>query len=739
MAAETHLIYEFDEFHLEPDRRKLWRRGEVIPLHGKAFELLLALIRNRGKLLTKNEILGLVWPDQIVEESNLTVNISAIRRALGEHANNPRYITTVSGRGYQFTGEVRQFPEEALTIERESFARMVVEQEETESRTTFGVSARQIEHAIRRFAARPSLLFTMCAVVLAIAGVGFWMGAPWSLLRTASAPLPWTNMTLHRFATQGGVPFRVAISPDGKSIVYRQRTNGKESLWLGRIDSNSSVLISQQTNDLWYDVPVFSPDGGSIYVNVRESERARSKLVRMSVLGGVMTEVSSNVSSPVTFSPNGQHFAFLRHDGETKQTSIIIAAAPDGKNERTLITRKSPENFSSLGLSWSPDGRTIAVGAKTADHKQTEIVTVGIADANVNRVSNRAWGAVGNMAWMPDGSGLLVATRESVVARRAQIWFVPYPKGEARKITNDLDVYTTETLSLSANGRLAILKGHLTSEVRVGPDGDAQRARTVFRGVEPGYEGVDGLAWTPEGSLLYSAYVGDSQAIWEVNVNGSNPRRLTTTESDSVDREMRVTSSGQYIVFQSNRSGSFQIWRANRDGSNLKQLTNGDNNAWPSLSLDGKWIVYSSDRESGETLWRISIDGGEPVQLTTKASFRPQVSPDGKYIACFEPSESSRFRLVIITFNGGEVVKTFTVPDTFILTRAVWTPDGAALIYRDGIQGLWRQRLDQERPEQVKDFEDKEVYQLAWSFDGKSLAYSTGARMQEIILLENSN
>src|SRR5207237_10716009 len=125
----------FDDFKLGPYERKVVGSGQVVPLHGKAFELLLTLVSNRGKLLTKDEILELVWPDQIVEESNLTVNMSAIRRALGERANNPRYITTISGRGYRFTGEVRQFADEALTIERESFARLTVEQREIESGT----------------------------------------------------------------------------------------------------------------------------------------------------------------------------------------------------------------------------------------------------------------------------------------------------------------------------------------------------------------------------------------------------------------------------------------------------------------------------------------------------------------------------------------------------------------------------------------------------------------------------
>src|SRR6266581_1155970 len=171
MAVQTRLIYEFDDFQLEPDERKLLRRGEVIPLHGKAFELLLALIRNRGKLLTKDALFELVWPDQIVEESNLTVNMSAIRRALGERASNPRYITTISGRGYRFTGDVHQFADEALTIERETFARMVVEQEEFDSEAqAVTVPARRTKNIGLNLRSNALLLWVVFGVlVLAVA------------------------------------------------------------------------------------------------------------------------------------------------------------------------------------------------------------------------------------------------------------------------------------------------------------------------------------------------------------------------------------------------------------------------------------------------------------------------------------------------------------------------------------------------------------------------------------------
>ena len=733
MAAEPPLIYEFDDFQLEPDKRKLMRCGELVPLHGKAFEMLLVLIRNRGRLLTKDELFQLVWPDQIVEESNLTVNMSAIRRALGERANNPRYITTVSGLGYRFTADVRQFANESLTIERETFARLTVHEEETE-RTGLIPSATQVVTAVRRVTSHPVLLFVMCGVVLALAGVGLWVRGRH---RASAGRLPWTNVRLSRFVTQGGVPFRVAISPDGKSLVYRQRINGQDSLWLGQIEANRSVMISDEPNVSYYTL-AFSPDGQSIYATARDLRQNKTKLIRMPVLGGVATELSANIDSAVTFSPDGAKIAFIRHKSESKQSTIQIADAVDCKNEHTLSTLSAPQTFSSDGLSWSPDGKLIAVGANTGDGGGTEIVTVRVGDGVIEKLSSRAWGALGQLSWLPDQTGLVVAAVEHDISRRGEVWFVPYPRQEAHKINTGLDIYQVNSLSIAANGTVTVLRGHLTSEIRIAPGGDVSKSRLVYPGVEPGYEGVDGLAWGPEGCLLFSAYVGDSQAIWQINIDGKQAHQLTNNSGDAVDRHMEVTRDGRYIVFHSNRSGSLQIWRANSDGTNLKQLTTAGSNSWPSTSPDSQSVIYNCRRSDISTVCRIPIDGGDAVQLAPGRGSRPALSPDGKYIAFFEPADSASVRLAVMLSSGGPPVKTFDVANTMVPTKIVWTADSKAVLYKDWARGVWRQQLDLQKPQLAPGFEDKEIYQIAWSPDGKNLAYSTGLRMQEIILLQDS-
>jgi DNA-binding winged helix-turn-helix (wHTH) protein len=100
-------FYEFGPFRVDSVKYVLTRDGEVVPLNLKAFEILLALIQNRGQLLEKNELLQRVWPDTVVEENNLARNVSALRKALDEQPNEHHYILTVPGRGYRFVASER--------------------------------------------------------------------------------------------------------------------------------------------------------------------------------------------------------------------------------------------------------------------------------------------------------------------------------------------------------------------------------------------------------------------------------------------------------------------------------------------------------------------------------------------------------------------------------------------------------------------------------------------------------
>jgi TolB-like protein/DNA-binding winged helix-turn-helix (wHTH) protein len=111
-SRETLRLYEFGPFRLDPAERKLLRGNEIVALTPKAFDTLHLLVRNSGRVLEKEELIGMLWPDTFVEEGSLSNHIFLLRKALGE---DPGFIETVPRRGYRFVGGVRQFPVAATT------------------------------------------------------------------------------------------------------------------------------------------------------------------------------------------------------------------------------------------------------------------------------------------------------------------------------------------------------------------------------------------------------------------------------------------------------------------------------------------------------------------------------------------------------------------------------------------------------------------------------------------------
>ena len=103
----TH-FYAFDSFVVDEGKSVLLREGQSVPLTPKAFEILLVLVRNPGRVLKKEELIDEVWPDAFVDENNLPRNISSLRKALGEGPAEHKYIVTLPGQGYRFVAEVRQ-------------------------------------------------------------------------------------------------------------------------------------------------------------------------------------------------------------------------------------------------------------------------------------------------------------------------------------------------------------------------------------------------------------------------------------------------------------------------------------------------------------------------------------------------------------------------------------------------------------------------------------------------------
>ena len=125
-------VYEFGPFRVDPGKETLRRDGEPVSLTPKTFQILLVLIRNNKEVVTKDDLMKMVWPDTFVEEANLSRNIFMLRRALGETAQDHRYIVTVPGRGYRLAENVRLVPEQEVTIVAASHSSVQINVQETD-------------------------------------------------------------------------------------------------------------------------------------------------------------------------------------------------------------------------------------------------------------------------------------------------------------------------------------------------------------------------------------------------------------------------------------------------------------------------------------------------------------------------------------------------------------------------------------------------------------------------------
>ena len=567
--------------------------------------------------------------------------------------------------------------------------------------------------------------------LIALAGIGYGV---FSRFRNKPAA-PFQAMKITKL-TSTGKATDAAVSPDGKYVAHIMDEDGQQSLWMRHIGTGSSVQIVPP-HEYNYGGLSFSPDGGYVYYVVDEKGDT-GVLYKVPVLGGSSRKLIANIYGSVTFSPDGKQMAFLR---AVQQDTILMLANADGTGERSLASRKNPNQFRPGMPAWSPDGKIIVCPARNVTGGlHYEVIEVRVADGKQESISSQNWRLLEKLAWLSDSSGLVMVAQDQESVS-LQLWQLAYPSGEARKITNDLDNYSG--LSLTADSStLVTVQLEQVSNLWVAAGGEASHAKQITSGTGTN-DGLAGISWTPDGRIVYGSTVAGTDDIWIIGPDGGSPKKLTTSAGWE---GLSVSPDGHHIVFTSDRLGNPNIWRMDTDGNNLLQLTRGRLDFLPQCSSDSKWVVYTnvSDRP---TLWKTSIDGGEAVQLGDKSvRARSQgISPDGAQIAfTHNPELTNRWKIAVMPFAGGQPTRIFspelivTVDTAFDMVR--WTADGRALTYidtRNGVSNIWAQPLDGSPSKQLTDFKADRIFNFDWSRDGKWLAVARGRVSDDVVLISD--
>jgi Tol biopolymer transport system component/DNA-binding winged helix-turn-helix (wHTH) protein len=647
--------YLFGEFQLDTTEGVLRQSGEILPLAPKVLQALELLVRNAGRVVSRTEMVDTLWPDSFVEESNLTVTISMLRRVLGDTENETIFIETVPKRGYRFVPKVTN--SSSVRPGRASF----------------------------------------------------------------------TSMQIIRLTHNGHV-LDVGISPDARLLAYVRIEAGRYSLWIWNLESDEKRQLLPPSPALCWGLR-FTHDQQDLFYITTEPNSTISVLHRMPVAGGESQQLVVNLDATIALSPDGLQIAFVRcYPGQHRD--VLIVAEVDGSGEREIAERRHPEKFCFAAASWSPDGKTIALGASRNNEMEFAMLGVPVAGGAPRELLQWDWQDMRAVEWSEDGSGLFFsATAQG--ANSLQIWRFSCGDGSTQRITNDPNNYEQISVAERAEA-LVTMQVEPRANIWIGPPRGASRRLTSGR-----TEGYDGLAALSSKRIVYASTENQQADLWSVNVDGTESHRLTYDSGflPSVSREKGL------VTYVSAHGHTRHIWCMDSTGSHKRQLTSGAGESHPSISPDGSWVVYTPLGQGRNTLWRVGTDGGVPLQLTRESlAIKPVISPDGTKIACvYRADEADKWKIAVLAADGGTPLQCFAFP--FSYNQIIrWTLDSKALFYLDreeGVYNLWRQPLDGAASQQITYFTEDAIFSYDWLDDGGELVVSRGVRARDIVLVRN--
>ncbi|MGH9731246.1 MAG: protein kinase domain-containing protein [Candidatus Acidiferrales bacterium] len=557
-------------------------------------------------------------------------------------------------------------------------------------------------------------------------------------------PAPFRTFSINQVTTSGTV-LRAAISPDGKYILSAQSDNGKQSLWLRNVPTSSNTQIVAPAA-VSYESLSFSPDGNYVYFRQEESNVSTEfNLYRAPVLGGMPQEIVRDIDSGVTFSPDGKRMAYSRANDPEVGKWRVLTANIDGDDEKVLQLEpgQNPPQF----LAWSSNGNNIAESLFQPDNALGGIDALDVASGKARSVARFDDKRVVELAWLPDGRGLLMMYIAKGIGR-GQIGFVSVPDWKFQTLTRDTNAY--RTLTLSADGKsLATVQGRVTRELDLLPSSGSQESAPgqALAQEQP----INGFNWAADGVLLLE----EKNEIVKIGADGSarrtlisNPALLPASSSDC--------ANGRYIAFASfsGNSNTRNIWRGDADGSNLVQLTNEKNATEPVCSPDGKKVYYVDN--TADQLMSVPIGGGtaEIVQGSSipngiYAGGAPAVSGDGKLVAFLasvtdpETRKGEQKVAIVSLSSGANSPLRLLEPNANVAgpPGPQFTPDGKAVAYvvrENGVDNVWVHPLDGSKGRQITNFSSQQIFEFHWSPDGKTLGVRRFHTDSDVVLLHDS-
>jgi Tol biopolymer transport system component/DNA-binding winged helix-turn-helix (wHTH) protein len=574
MERSKQSIYEFGRFALDTARHILLRDQQPVALTPKTYDTLRVLVENSGRMLSKTELMQALWPDSFVEESNLTVQISAIRKVLG--ADQP-YIVTIPGRGYRFDAQVseRRSGGASPAIPRSIDGANRVTGNDDASRDELRTTGSLALHAVPRDQVAP--LHSRRSLTWA-AGIG--LGMVVVLLFVLFRPHLQAPSVLRyeQITNTGRVDPGSTILTDGTRVYFVAHPIGSNAQRLYQASVDGKEISEVPIPFDRFFLCDISPDHSQLLIATAPEDPFDHPLWIMSVLGGSPRRVGNVSVEDATWTREGKRILF------SSRTDVFLAGA-DGSSMQKLFTTPG----FAVGFHWSPSGHTLRF---TVIDRTSGLEALWEAQADGSHLHpllpkwNDGHTEAGDGSWTPDGRYFLF---RSIRGGRNDIWAIREKADFLHRISSEPTQLSTGPTQLT--------------RATLGPDGKSlfvvseQNKADLFR-----YE---------EGSHALVPYL-----------QGLSAHRLV------------YSHDGQWVAYTTYPDG--ELWCSKTDGSERVRLTFSPIQAdLPRWSPDGSRIVFVG-KQGGQpgTISLIPARGGEPKRLLPDGvpGDDPDWSPDGTSI-----------------------------------------------------------------------------------------------------------
>lgn len=601
----------FGLFEVDVQAGELWKSGFRVKLQSQPFKILVALLEQPGQVVTREDLQALVWgkSTNVDFDHSLGTAVNKIREALGDSADNPRFIETLARRGYRFIAPVQTLGAPPVQAEPSLPA-------EPATQVVPAVSAAAVTPARSELRWQPILVAALVAALL----TGLIV-ARIDRAHPVTVPLHLAQITHsgHFASTIVTTEDILAAATDGTHLYATTLDHGQARLAAVALTGGAVFPLDVPAEIASPAVSDISPDGSRLLVRDHLSPESEQPLWVIPTLGGSAQRVGNVLAHDATWMPDGQNILFANGNR-------LLLASPNGQN---------PELYASFPgrafwLRWSPDGtllrftvvdpiaHTVSLWQLTAkDRLATRVLPdfsnpstecCGVwADGGRSFVFQSNHDGATNL-WRLDGNSTTDPVRvtdgplefQSPVASRtgSRIFFL------GTDTRSELD-------RLTSNGELVPLGGLLTDAVRMEYSRDKQW-----------------VAWTDT-----------SGHLWRARTDGNERIQLT---ADKLDVFMaRWSPDGSHLALMARAPGkAWTLYLMANDGSDLRPLLNESRNAAdPSWSPDGNTLVFgrTNDRmgsEAGRTLEFLDLKTGATRAVPhSEDLFSPRWSPDGRYIA----------------------------------------------------------------------------------------------------------